>query len=88
MQPGVERRGAGRGEEEEGAQCHPQGTWSGPVLFCTALLRIQKETGKQKERVATLKQHCVHRPEDGGKKAGGQREEAQPGGGTGPSPKA
>lgn len=89
MQPGVERKGAGRGGEEEGAQHHPQGTWSRlSVSLWTALLRIQKENGKQKGRVATLKQHCVHSPEDGGKKPGGRREEAQPGGSTGPSPKA
>lgn len=33
MQPGVERRGAGRGGKEEGAQCHPQGTWPGSPCF-------------------------------------------------------
>lgn len=72
--------------EEEGAQHHPQGTWPGLSLFHSVLhcpgskRKLENKKGEW--------QHRVHSPEDGGKTSGGWREEAQPGGGTGPIPKA
>lgn len=91
MQPGVKRRGAGRGGEEEGAQHHPQGTGPGLSLFHSGLhcsgskRKLESKKGEQQHQSNI---HRVCSPEDGGKKPGVWREEAQPASGTGPSPRA
>lgn len=86
MQPGVKRRGAGRGGKEEGTQHHPQGTWPGLSLLDSGLhcsgskRKLERGKGEQQHQSNTV---CAAQrmeggsQEDGGKKPGGWREEAR-----------